>query len=289
MSLKISQRFILISCTLLTFSCSCRVVVAQSIPTESISNNAPSQVNIFDAFLPSQQDINGLIGDIKGLVKDLLKGDFSRFASVFQGRFFSYLSRIFDTGLELVYSEVAGVLGLPDPQLLEDIVKGDLDSVIDLALETAIDLALPGGNSPEIQEKVSTDLIISLADGVADSTILSQEAQQQNLARLEKVESITNSSVELAADSQTKDISQDILKNISQQTASSQTLQGAIYSEINSSRVDRAIANKVLARILRETQNNNFRKMREKAATGRLLVNQATYVMPGLITVDENK
>lgn len=283
--MKKSFRYLIIATSLLTITNGGSLVnAAVANPTEQ---NPSSTSNVFDTFLPSSNDINALIRDIKGLVRDIFRGDISRFKSVFYSRFNTYLSRVISTGLDTVYSGIAGVMGIPDPQLIENLVSGildgNIDSFFDAALQATIDLALPGGNSPEIQQKIETDTIIAIADGVADSSILSNQAQQQNLAKLEQIEALTNTSVDLAGDSQGRDISQDILKNISQQMANSQTLQGALYAEINSSKLDRAISNKVLANILKETQKNNQRKIRENASMGRLLINQPTYVMPGIL------
>ncbi|MGF1488580.1 MAG: hypothetical protein ACFBSE_15965, partial [Prochloraceae cyanobacterium] len=74
--MKKSFRYLIIATSLLTITyCGSLVNAAVANPTEQ---NPSSTSNVFDTFLPSSNDINALIRDIKGLVRDIFRGDISR-------------------------------------------------------------------------------------------------------------------------------------------------------------------------------------------------------------------
>ncbi|MEG4576387.1 hypothetical protein QUA56_27490, partial [Microcoleus sp. N3A4] len=113
----------------------------------------------------------------------------------------------------------------------------------------------------------------SAAIGIADGATLSKEAQTNSFQVLEATRQDTEQNIQLGEESQSLDVTQQILQNLSQQTALSAQVQMRNLQEAQQARTDRAINNVLLSQAAKEISALNTGERRGSTASG----NQASY------------
>ncbi len=106
------------------------------------------------------------------------------------------------------------------------------------------------------------------------STTLNESAQTNLKQTAVRVQRSVDESVGLGEDSQSRDVTQQILQNLSQQEAISATRQGIIVQQNQQAQVDRAISNMLNAQQAEELAGINAAKRREDIGTTNLTVRQ---------------
>ena len=120
------------------------------------------------------------------------------------------------------------------------------------------------------------------AIGIADGSTLSEEAQAQSRSVLQTTEQDTTQNVQLAEESQSLDVSQHILQNLSQQTELNAQVNARVLQEAQQARTDRAINNVLLSQAAQEISAINTSDRRGSITSGNQASSQAGMLMlPG--------
>lgn len=141
-------------------------------------------------------------------------------------------------------------------------------------------------NSPESSMLIKQDAIKAATRGTAIKTAadqtLGQTAQQQLMQRAEQVDSNTQQNTQLGQRSQSSNVSQEILKNVSQQLSLDGQMNQQVLEELQQSRVDHAIGNTLTAQIEDDLSSMNTTTRRENISAGTALSQQTgLLMMPG--------
>ena len=132
-------------------------------------------------------------------------------------------------------------------------------------------------SSPEsysISETEADAVVREVLVEIVESSTLSEEGQTKLKETAVFVQQTVEESVNLGEDSQNRDVSQQILQNLSQQEAISATRQGVIVQQNQQAQVDRAISNILNAQQAEELNAINTAKRREEIGTTNLTVRQ---------------
>ena len=129
-------------------------------------------------------------------------------------------------------------------------------------------------------------LVVPISETEADAVVrevlvetvelstLSEEAQTKLKETAVFVQETVEESVNLGEDSQNRDVTQQILQNLSQQEAISATRQGVLVQQNQQAQIDRAISNILNAQQAEELNAINTAKRREEIGTTNLTVRQ---------------
>ncbi len=174
-------------------------------------------------------------------------------------------------------------------EIVDDFVKSkipDISKIIDLIFTSGSEgvAELPSKEQSEILEGAPESYPISESESDAivrevlvetvESSTLSEEAQTKLKETAVFVQETVESSINLGEDSQNRDVTQQILQNLSQQEAISATRQGIIVQQNQQAQVDRAISNILNAQQAEELNAINTAKRREEIGTANLTVRQ---------------
>ncbi len=203
------------------------------------------------------------------------------------------LSRIVDNVIDTVFNnlpdDIQGFLvGLEDT--VDDFVSTkipDLSKIIDIVFHSELSEGeedLPSRQQSETLEGTPDNYAISESESDAivrevlvetvESTTLNESAQINLKHTAVRVQKSVDESVDLGQDSQNRDVTQQILQNLSQQEAISATRQGVIVQQNQQAQVDRAISNLLNAQQAEELAGINAAKRREDIGTTNLTVRQ---------------
>lgn len=116
---------------------------------------------------------------------------------------------------------------------------------------------------------------------ITDSTLSTQASEQLKQTAAATATNVENS-VDLGAQSQQIDVSQQILQNLSQQAGLNAERQGVIIQQNQQAQVDRAVGNLLNARTAEELTEINTKERRNKAAAAAAATSQLGLVrLPG--------
>jgi hypothetical protein len=171
-----------------------------------------------------------------------------------------------------------GALGLPDAKQIEAEIQNARPS----AFEEITGSKTGGEGSPVIKLDLVTQFERNLTDEVADQTALTEEGQQKLRENAEAATAALEGSQQLAQDSESQDVSQNILRNISGQLALQQQT-GTLTTVDNQLRArDDALRNKMLVDAVRELQGGRIQDRRETASAYSDAITQgAQIILPG--------
>jgi hypothetical protein len=229
----------------------------------------------FDAF----ENIQDSIGDLTALF------DINRLLDVFNFDFLDIFNDPLgglaggDGGGDGNTVEIqTGALGLPDAKQIE----AEINNARPSAFEEIAGSKTGGEGSPVIKLDLVTQFERNLTDEVADQTALTEEGQQKLRENAEAATAALEGSQQLAADSESQDVSQNILRNISGQLALQQQT-GTLTTVDNQLRArDDALRNKMLVDAVRELQGDRIQDRREDAAAYSDAITQgAQIILPG--------
>jgi len=200
------------------------------------------------------KQVNDFIGDIQGFVQNELFGSLN----------------------ELLSSSL-GAIQIPDlSQVSSQIIKAPTSQTEGTKLSDLLETKsskLDGKGSYTIMSDLDAQAQRSAAIGIADGATLSKEAQNNSFQVLEATRQDTEQNVQLGEESQSLDVTQQILQNLSQQTALGAQVQMRNLQEAQQARTDRAINNVLLSQAAKEISAINTGDRRGSTASG----NQASY------------
>jgi len=179
------------------------------------------------------KQVNDFIGDIQGFVQNELFGSLN----------------------ELLSSSL-GAIQIPDlSQVSSQIIKAPTSQTEGTKLSDLLETKsskLDGKGSYTIMSDLDAQAQRSAAIGIADGATLSKEAQNNSFQVLEATRQDTEQNVQLGEESQSLDVTQQILQNLSQQTALGAQVQMRNLQEAQQARTDRAINNVLLSQAAKE-------------------------------------
>ncbi len=203
------------------------------------------------------------------------------------------LSRTVDKVVERIFGNI--------PNSIQDILSGlentiddfvsikipDISKIINIVFNSELgdeQTDLPSRKQSEILESNPDGYAISESESDAvvrevlvetvESTTLNEKAQTNLKQTAVRIKRSVDESVNLGQDSQSRDVTQQILQNLSQQEAISATRQGIIVQQNQQAQVDRAISNMLNAQQAEELAGINAAKRREDLGTTNLTVRQ---------------
>ena len=192
-----------------------------------------------------------------------------------------------------------GSLKVPDlKEAVESIMKGSSDGNKGAKLSAALENKPNGSYS--LREDLADQAQQQTSINEASNATLSKSAQEKQIQMKEIVEQnaeqtnqLSAISAQLGEDSENQDITQNIMRNISQQTAvaAQQTAlvtenQSALIMQNQQAQIDRALANVLSAQQAKELSELNITHRQESAAASTASATQAGLMqMPGGITL----
>ncbi len=199
------------------------------------------------------------------------------------------VDRVIDTIFSNLPDSILGFLG-GFQQTVDDFVSSkipDIGKIIDIVFNSELEEGeadLPSRQQSETLEGTPNSYAISESETDAvvreilvetvESSSLNESAQTNLKQTAVLVQKTVDESVNLGDDSQNRDVTQQILQNLSQQEAISATRQGIIVQQNQQAQVDRAISNILNAQQAEELAAINAAKRREEIGTTNLTVRQ---------------
>lgn len=222
--------------------------------------------NSGDFFAPIEnviKEVDQFIGDVRGFVQNDLFGTLN----------------------ELLSSSL-GAIKIPDlSQVSHEILNAPTSRYEGTQLSDQLENKLGSSDSQgstAIMSELDRQAQRNTAIGIADGSTLSEEAQAQSRSVLQATEQDTTQNVQLAEESQSLDVSQHILQNLSQQTALNAQVNARVLQEAQQARTDRAINNVLLSQAAQEISAINTSDRRGSITSGNQASSQAGMLMlPG--------
>lgn len=182
-----------------------------------------------------------------------------------------------------------GDFGVPDLQQVDIAIEEENGSNGEGSQATALAQALesPAGGNPEsnrysVGRDQSHEAQRNTAVGVAQASALTEDAQGQMAERAERAQATLEGSQAAAESSAQSDVSQDILRNLSEQSSQAAELSAQQLAEAQQARTDRAIGNMLAAQQARALDMQHTRERRERIASGNRATTQiGSLFMPG--------
>ena len=170
-------------------------------------------------------------------------------------------------------------MGLPDPEKVEAFINSSAPS----PFEEAISSKTGGSGSPAIKLDLMTKFDSDTAREVATETALTEAGQKKLAENAQIATASLKQSLELSADSETQDVSQNILRNISGQLSAGQQTStlNALDSQLRAR--DDAYRNVLLSDAVDELQSARVEARRRNASGySRVITQGSLFTMPGL-------
>ncbi len=240
-------------------------------PTQSSSNTEITDYSeiIENANIQSNDDnaiYDKINEELDGTVDNILDSILDNLPNGLQG----FLGGLEDTVGNFVSSKIPDIGKIINIVFNRDVEAGETDLPSRQQSET-----LEGTPDSYAISESETDAVVRevLVKTVESATL--DESAQTNLKQTSvQVQKSVDASVNLGQDSQSRDVTQQILQNLSQQEAISATRQGIIVQQNQQAQVDRAISNMLNAQQAEELAGINAAKRREDIGTTNLTVRQ---------------
>ena len=268
-----------------------------TVPNQQIESQIQQSAN---NFLSNQKEIGGIentISDITGEISDTI----STISDSISGIWDNLLNKVenFSSEIESTLSSFLGELKVPD---LKEAVKSIMDGNTSESEGTKLSAVLEKRpqDSYSLKENTAELAERESAVSVANKATLSKEAQQKQAQmkeivqqNVEQTNRESQNSMELGADSEGQDVTQNIMRNISQQSAIaakqaalSAENQSALVMQGQQAQIDRSFANILNAQQAEELNEINTAQRRQDAAAATASSTQAgLFQMPGGITL----
>ncbi|BAZ33950.1 hypothetical protein NIES4074_64640 (plasmid) [Cylindrospermum sp. NIES-4074] len=234
-------------------------------PVAAAASNNTTGSSIFTSDTASQ--INDFVGDVKNFVQNDL---------------FNPLGNLVNSAL--------GAIQIPDlNKVLAGIMNGSVNNDPGAVLSETLENKTNGQSSYGIREDLGKYATRTVATGIANQA-LSQTAQSQMAEVKQATQQDTQESIRLGEESQNLDVTQQILQNLSQQTALTSRVNERMLLEAQQARIDRALSNTLTAQTAKELSAINTADRRKNIAAGNAATQQAgLLIMPGGITLGANQ
>ena len=137
------------------------------------------------------------------------------------------------------------------------------------------------------REKLYQEYLQQLSEEYSNNTALSLEGQSKIEAKIDSATSSAEQSLTIAEDSNGQDVSQNILRNISNQFALDQQVNVMKISDMQSEKVDRSLALQMQSQALKEISGSNARELRDSTASNNAVISTLGLItFPGLSSTD---
>ncbi|MDB9322350.1 hypothetical protein [Nodularia spumigena] len=231
-------------------------------PLAAAVQNQTTGNSIFTSNTAAQ--INDFVGDVKNFVQNDL---------------FNPLGNLLNSAL--------GAFQIPDlNQILAGIMNGAVNNDPGAVLSETLENKTNGQSSYGIREDFGKFATRTVATGVANQATLSQTAQNQMAEIKQATRQDTQAIVSLGEESQNLDVTQQILQNLSQQTALNSRVNERMLEESQQARIDRALINTITAQTAKELSAINTADRRKSIAAGNAATQQmGLLIMPGGMTL----
>jgi hypothetical protein len=229
-------------------------------------------------------------GGLGNVVNDAIETAFGNFGGLGDlwggiGDFLGGLPRTASTLLE----DLLGGFGVPDLQAVDQAIEDDnrLGGRASEAGALARALENPAGSNADtsrysVGRDQSHEAQRATAVGVAQSATLNESAQAQMVAQATQAQQSLSGSQAAAQRSAQSDVSQDILRNLSEQSSLAAELAAQQVAQGQQAQVDRAMGNLLAAQQARALDQQNSLARRERIASGNRAIEQiGTMTMPG--------
>jgi hypothetical protein len=269
-----------------------------TVPNQQIESQIQQSAN---NFLSNQKEIGGIENTISGGITGEISDTISTISDSISGIWDNLLNKVekFSSEIESTLSSFLGELKVPD---LKEAVKSIMDGNTSESEGTKLSAALEKRQQDSYSLKENTAELAEResAVSVANKATLSKEAQQKQAQmkeivqqNVEQTNRESQNSMELGADSEGQDVTQNIMRNISQQSAIaakqaalSAENQSALVMQGQQAQIDRSFANILNAQQAEELNEINTTQRRQDAAAATASSTQAgLFQMPGGITL----
>jgi hypothetical protein len=248
-----------------TYQASARTQDNGKDPLETAVNNQKGQ-NIFVADTSNQ--INDFVGDVNKFVQNDLINPVNN----------------------LINSTI-GAFQIPDiSTLVNQIIGGSASKSPGALLSEILENKTNGQSSYSIREDISKDATRNVATTIANQSTLNKSAQTKMAQIKQATQQDTQEIIRLGQESQNLDVTQQILQNLSQQTALNSQINERMLQEAQQARIDRAMSNTLTAQTAQELAAINTADRRKNIAAGNAVTQQsALLMMPGGVTLGSEK
>lgn len=224
------------------------------------------------------------------LVNDAIESAFGGFGGIGDifggfGDFIGGLPRVASDFLE----DLLGDFGVPDLQEVDVAIEEDNRAGGDGSEAGTLARALeaPAGSNAEagrfsVGRDQSHEAQRATAVGMAQSSTLNGSAQARMVEQAKQAQQSLAGSQAAAQRSAQSDVSQDILRNLSEQSSLAAELAGQQVAQGQQAQMDRAISNLLSAQQARALDQQNILARRERISSGNRAIEQiGTLMMPG--------
>ena len=233
-------------------------------PTKSNNNNSAITNKIVEQPENNGNILDEIARDLEDSADKVIGGILSNIPDLVG--FFGGLEKIVD---DFVSSQIPDV-----SKIIELIFSSGSGGVAELPSKEQSEILEGSPESYPISETEADAVVREVLVETVESSTLSEEAQTKLKETAVFVQETVEESVNLGEDSQNRDVTQQILQNLSQQEAISATRQGVLVQQIQQAQIDRAISNILNAQQAEELNAINTAKRREEIGTTNLTVRQ---------------
>ncbi|MGM3309705.1 hypothetical protein ACSQ6I_27605 [Anabaena sp. WFMT] len=237
--------------------------------TQAHNTANSNQVNSSNIFVENTENqINDFLGDVKNFVQQDL----------------------FNPITDLINSTI-GAFQIPDiSKLWNQILGGSASKSPGSILSEILENKTNGQSSYGIRQDIGKDTTRNVVTEIANQATLGDTAQTQMAQIKEANRQDTQAIVNLGEESQSLDVTQQILQNLSQQTALNSQINERIFQEAQQARIDRALNNTLFTQTAKELAAINTADRRKSIAAGNAMTQQAgLLMMPGGVTLGDEK
>lgn len=240
--------------------------LATTQPNNTVNGNQVNGNNIFVENTENQ--INNFIGDVKNFVQEDL---------------FSPITNLINSTI--------GAFQIPDiSKLWNQIIGGSASQDPGAIWSEILENKTNGQSSYGIREDIGKNTTRNIVTEIANQTTLSQTAQTQMAQVKQVTQQDTQKIISLGEESQSLDVTQQILQNLSQQTALNSQINQRIFQEAQQARIDRSLNNTLIVQTAKELAAINTADRRKNIAAGNAMTQQAgLLMMPGGVTLGDEK
>jgi hypothetical protein len=237
---------------------------------KTVNNNTQQGGSQYTPMNSVNNQINGFVNEITGFINNDILGTIN--------------------GL---ISSTIGAIQIPDFGEIVNLIMGGATSsnpatILSEKLEAKSGSSASG--SYGVMDDYSKQAQRTAAVNTANATNLSTEAQAQSAEVLEATRLGTETNIGLANDSQSQDVTQRILQNLSQQTALNAQTNERILTETQKAGNNGAISNVLAAQTAKEASEKNTSERRQDISAGNQASQQSSMLtMPGGYTLNNQE
>ena len=232
--------------------------------------------------------IGGGIDDILGQIDSAIDSLFNIFDNTLPDldEIFAKVEDVISIGGDGGSSESVGATGIPDPEQIEQQIDQSETKALEELLAT---YQADDSGSPLIKDDAEILYNVELGREAAEASALGEDAQERIKASSELAKTALEQSTELAEDSEDQDVTQNIMRNISVQTAAQQQTDTLLANDALLRQRDDAIRNVLTADAVQQLQRDRTAARRTDAsAFSNAILQGAQFGLPSIYPSDSD-